>query len=416
MNRRWKLAIVILGIAAWRNGLADLNKDDTLDSLDVGILMSQWGPGTGSADLNLDGNVDAADLVILLGQEVNPLLVGLADNTALDLGTYTCAQVPGEYATTCRAITDYSGFAYDPLGQQMLMFGGGHASTMRDDVDVFSFEDLGWGSAYASTPCDEMTPANHDDVYGRWITTDHPHSRHTYDLLVVAPATGELVMLSPGWSSGGQICAYFTVTGDKVAHYDIANKSWSFGGDTVWPPYSSSALDPVSGRIVIVSGQGLYTYDPVSRTGAQHLDYSNDAMSYAKNMVYFPPNDRFYYIAQGDAIFEIALDRADFDQSTVTEVSGIGGDVPDLRETGFAYDTVNHLIGGGVRGGVFYAYDPLTRQWHSRGIRTSDGSGDPGSVAYHALDYDPVNNVYIYITDSASGEHTWAYRYDDGVP
>ena len=35
---------------------------------------------------------------------------------------------------------------------------------------------------------------------------------------------------------------------------------------------------------------------------------------------------------------------------------------------------------------------------------------NPGSQAFHALRYDPVNNVFIFVTDYDSGQHTWAYR------
>jgi hypothetical protein len=55
----------------------------------------------------------------------NPFLTGLQPNTALDLGAYQCSQPDsGVCLTNCRTITDYSGFVYDPTGQQMVMFGG----------------------------------------------------------------------------------------------------------------------------------------------------------------------------------------------------------------------------------------------------------------------------------------------------
>jgi hypothetical protein len=36
--------------------------------------------------------------------------------------------------------------------------------------------------------------------------------------------------------------------------------------------------------------------------------------------------------------------------------------------------------------------------------------GAVGSMAFHALGYDPVNNVFVFVTDYPSGRHTWAYR------
>jgi hypothetical protein len=134
-------------------------------------------------------------------------------------------------------------------------------------------------------------------------------------------------------------------------------------------------------------------------------------MSYAKNLVYFPPNGKMYYVANGDAVFEVTLDRSDLNRSSVIQVSGISGDVPTLRETGFAYDSTNRIIGGGVRDGMFSAYDPLKKAWTSRVMLPDPPGGSIGTLAFHALSYDPVNNVFVFITNYASGRHTWVYRY-----
>lgn len=46
----------------------DLNSDSRVDSLDLGILLTQWGVGSGkSADFDGDGDVDTQDLETLLG-------------------------------------------------------------------------------------------------------------------------------------------------------------------------------------------------------------------------------------------------------------------------------------------------------------------------------------------------------------
>jgi hypothetical protein len=95
-------------------------------------------------------------------------------------------------------------------------------------------------------------------------------------------------------------------------------------------------------------------------------------------------------------------------------VSGITGDIPKLAETGFAYDAVNQIIGGGVSQGVFYAYDPVRKTWASHVMKTLPAGERVGTVAFHAHAYDPVNNVFIFITDAESGRRTWAYRYATG--
>jgi hypothetical protein len=32
-------------------------------------------------------------------------------------------------------------------------------------------------------------------------------------------------------------------------------------------------------------------------------------------------------------------------------------------------------------------------------------------MAFHCIDYDPIDNVFIFLTDAKSGAHTWAYRH-----
>ncbi len=46
--------------------VADLNGDGSVDGVDLGVMLGNWGPG-GETDLNQDGAVDGVDLGILLG-------------------------------------------------------------------------------------------------------------------------------------------------------------------------------------------------------------------------------------------------------------------------------------------------------------------------------------------------------------
>lgn len=361
-------------------------------------------------DTDVDGDTDSdadSDADTDNSASFNPVLEEIPENTALDLGSYECDQ---EEDTRCQAITDYSGFVYNPHHQGMLMFGGGHSSTMRDDVDVFDVDSLTWRSAYPTTTCSEMTESNFDSDNGRWISTNHPTSRHTYDMMVVLRDTPELVLLTGGDGPGSQ-CTSFGTNGGKIAHYDVDARTWTYTSDRPWEGYPTSELDPVSGWVIVVDYTGMYTYDPVSHVATQQIGFHHEDMSYAKNLVYFPPSDKMYYIADGDAVFELTLDRNDFSQSVLERVTGIGGDIPSLPETGFAYDPVAEVIGGGIVNGDFYAYDPRNRNWIRSAMQTEPPGESVGTVAFHALDFDPVHNVFIFITDDGSGRHTWAYRF-----
>ena len=53
-------------------------------------------------------------------------------------------------------------------------------------------------------------------------------------------------------------------------------------------------------------------------------------------------------------------------------------------------------------------------------MQASSPSGKSiGTVAFHALKYDPVDNVFLFLTDYRSGWRMWAYRYTqspEGLP
>jgi hypothetical protein len=47
---------------------ADLDCGGTVDGIDLGILLSSWGPGHGPADLDGNGAIDGVDLGVLLSK------------------------------------------------------------------------------------------------------------------------------------------------------------------------------------------------------------------------------------------------------------------------------------------------------------------------------------------------------------
>ncbi len=350
----------------------------------------------------------------------NPKLANLPENTAIDLGKYESNPLKPEGETHPIRITDYSRFSYDSRNHQLLLFGGGHASTPRTDVDVFDFPTLTWKSAYAPTPVRDLRQANRDSERGCWRSTGHPIARHTYDAMPFAEHTGELILQH--WVNAK---AYFT-EGDayilrqvKIAHYDPVNKQWSYSrADTTgFEECIACEYDPESQLIVGLDRGGLWSYDPVRQIKLKQKSTVGLPLGYDNNLVYFPPNRRMYLFNRKNEVFEVALDRRRWSASTVTLLEGVIGEKPsggDTDDTGLAYDSVNRIIGGAVANGVFFAFDPLTRRWTAKVMKTEPPGASVGSVACHCLDYDPVDNVFIFLTSHRSGGRTWAYRYGLG--
>ncbi|UQA60473.1 hypothetical protein [Polyangium aurulentum] len=351
-------------------------------------------------------------------------MIAIPENTAVDLGPYTCENPEGA-SGGCAAITDYSGMVYDHHDHQMLMFGGGHAGatgTLRSDVSAFDFAELQWKSAYTPTSCAEMRFDNIDPSNASWISTGQPLARHTYDMLVMGDDPPHLLMLTSG-AVGPETCSGpmappgFSLQ-TKVSAYDPVARTWKYHSTSTgdWDSFSVAELDPVSGMVAILGSYGLWIYDPRKDAfaGSKFLPVE---LGYANNLVYSSVDDRMYYFMRGDStrVFELALHRDDWGSSTLTELTGVVGG-PATLETGYAYDTLNHVIGGAVVDGRFSAFDPVKRTWTTVEMKTEPPGAKVGTLAFHEIAYDPVDGVFLFITDYPSGFHVWAYRYAGTPP
>jgi hypothetical protein len=353
----------------------------------------------------------------------NARLVAIPPNTAIDLGRYACTN-PAGAGGNCEAITDYSGMVYDHHHHQLLMFGGGHAQTtgtLRSDVSVFDFATLEWKSAYTPTSCADMNAGNIDKTTGAWLSTGQPMARHTYDMLVMLDDPPQMLMATSG-ALGPEVCSGAAVPpglglGTRITGYDPVSKKWAFRNTPLgeWDSYSSAEYDPVSKATMILGSNGLWAYDAKSDSffGSQFMPAE---LGYANNMVYAPETERMYYFARGDKtrVYELVLDRAAWKTSTLTEL--VGSEGPASPETGYAHDSVNHVIGGAVVDGKFSAFDPKTKSWSTVVMKTEPAGAKIGTMAFHEIAFDPVDGVFVFITDGASGIRVWAYRYAGSPP
>jgi len=102
-----------------------------------------------------------------------------------------------------------------------------------------------------------------------------------------------------------------------------------------------------------------------------------------------------------NSIHRELLDRTNLARSKLV-VPKVSGSCPP-SECGFDYDAKNHVIGGGVKDNRFYVFDPAGRAWNSKVIQ----GARPGTMTFHCLAYNPVDDVYVFIANN----QTWAYRW-----
>ena len=149
-----------------------------------------------------------------------------------------------------------------------------------------------------------------------------------------------------------------------MSYSEVSTGTWRSMDDV-----PGAAYDPVSGHVVIVSRIGMWIYEPRGRTATEVLRYNDGAMGYLGNLLYFPTNDRLYYIARASPIrvWEVALDRATWENSTLVEL----GDMQNTPNSsgvapGWAVDTRNNVIAGSVSEGQVKVFDPVARRLAAR--------------------------------------------------
>lgn len=350
----------------------------------------------------------------------NPTLAAIPDNTALDLGRYECQDRMPQISLSCGGIFDFSRINYDPNSHRFIIFGGGHSASGRTDVDAFDMQTLTWNSLYPSMSCEEVE-ANNTDPRGFHIDSGHPVARHTYDQNVIAEVNGELSLVMFSREGFAGACHPYNAQIEAVPKLSLESdrSSWTFSPQFVFPWGNAGAaeFDPSSAMVVMIAasrGAGppkLFVYDPSSDT----LVHSQPGVgAHHGNLHYDPIGDRMILLVESDtglAQYEIILDRDDWSGTTITELATTG--TPPISARSSAYDSRNRIIGAFGEAGVFSALDLATDTWstHQVLVQSDDPDVELGGPRAFAMDYDPINNVFLYVGVANNIIRTWAYRY-----
>lgn len=305
-----------------------------------------------------------------------------------------------------RARTDYSGIVYDPNGRQMLFFGGGHGPAIDTDIRAFDLVRLRWSSLYPSTPISQMVPSNRDDKLGRWISTNQPLPRHTYNSSCIV---GSRYYALQSWTY------YDAMRPAPICWYDLRTNVWSYSSAGVpgWFSTAAVAYDKASKKILVVGTDienstwaHFWLYDPFDDSIAKISDYKLVARSTIV-MRHVPQRDVYVVVQPKGIVWELAFNRTIPAASTLTPIEATGSPPTpvDYNPNGLAFD--GKVLGGNVVNGTFYTYDPSTRAWSTAQLQYEDGSHATWTQAYYCIDFDPGSGCYIIL---ARDGQTYAYR------
>jgi hypothetical protein len=217
--------------------------------------------------------------------------------------------------------------------------------------------------------------------------------------------------------------------GGRICWYDFDTETWSYSknsrGATPWSFTSAAALDPLTGRIIVVGLNAYYKstlwlYDPDSDTITAGPQWT-PGVGISQDLVYVPDNDRFYVISQLDGrVWEISVNRSNLNLSTVVYLA-VTANLPSYAgspPSGYAYDPYNKIIGGFVMNGVFSAFDPIAKTWTQKQmIDVATGVPATHVQRFYCLDFDPDSRCFIFLGRAGSlAARTFAYRYSASAP
>lgn len=297
----------------------------------------------------------------------------------------------------------------------MCLFGGGHGPSQETDIRTLNMDSLEWTSLYPSTPRGDMVPSNGDSAYGRWISTNQPYARHTYNMTVVVR---HRFYMFAWYGQPDHLDHSAPPYGGRVCWYGFDTKTWSYSqypaSRTPWMYYAAAALDPRSGKIVI-AGLGLqaspgniWLYDSEDDTYVTGPAFPHE-VGYAHDLVYFPLDDSFYALRNDGEVWRLTLDRSEIGRTAVTRLSTSGQRPPGSGRCGFAYDSHNRRIGGNVSNGRYFAFDPASRTWSAATIKVEEGSSGVPDQVFHCLDFDIESGCFVLLGEPGRAP-TWIYR------
>lgn len=330
------------------------------------------------------------------------------------LGSGVCVPVGG--AEGCGGIiNDWSGGAYDPVHDKMLIWGGGHDGYWGNEI--YSFDPTTFTWKRETTPSVVTATDQNKDP----LDDGKPVSRHTYDHIQYIVHANRL------WSRGGSQATNGGSTGVTWT-FDLGSKTWTNMSPTATgAPYptgfgtycGASIYDPVTKKVFLQTVEGLQSYDYDTNTWVRIVQFGSPPL-WPRYMTYGDKTGAldlkrglFFSFGRGDYfVFDIAkngivtdtwittgggaFDNSSYVTNYPTEVIHTGGgDIIDADGPGVDYDPrADALVAW--KGGAPYVLDLSSRTW-----TTKSAQGAPTATAangtYGRWRYIAKYNVFILV-------------------
>ncbi|ABA58432.1 Kelch repeat protein [Nitrosococcus oceani ATCC 19707] len=313
----------------------------------------------------------------------------------------------------CAAVIEsWSGGAFDPVGNRMLLMGGGHGGYYGNELYAFDLDTEKWTrltdptipTADAKTVC-----------YSTWDGGLTPTARHTYNHLAWIDHLSELFLFGGGTScwNGGTLQDSWT--------FNPITRSWKLKKRTspVGDNYVQIIYDPESREVYAKNSsrvqQALFSFNFFTNKWTKKISGIDLDMLFRTGTL---DTKRHQIWFVGDGTVNTLLLHPPF---TLAAIPTKGGDaIVNTRSPGVAYDPVGDQIVAwcgrapkcrGAQTNEVYILDPAKLTWRVD-IPSGEGPTPNKSSAgtFGRWRYAPKNDVFVAINNV--DDNVWLYQPD----
>ena len=319
----------------------------------------------------------------------------------------TVVPIPTPCGDPANIMGAWSGGAYDPVGDRLLVWGGGHADYGGNEIYAFSMGTLSWSRIWGPSP---NIPCATSQTCVNTYADGNPVARHTYNGLSFLPSQNKF------WIIGGSLYCGPGNAGKDTWVFDMPTLRWQRKTDLPvpdWAPGLSmmSAYDPATGHVWLVSGANpLHEYDPVNDTWT--LRGSNGIGSGMTGTI---DTKRHKYVLvgiQGVIVFDLNASGTIPAQAWATTgaTNLVGSTYP-----GIAYDPVSDRVIAWDGGATVYSLNMDTKVWtrlDPAGTNQVIPTLPVDSGIYGRFRYIPSKNAFVGV--NRIDENVFIYKLSSG--
>lgn len=344
--------------------------------------------------------------------------------SASRLDSVSPSPVPVGSTGVASVMDAWSGGAFDEVGDQLLIWGGGHTNYAGNEVYTFKLSNLQWSRLTEPCPPNIVSASNAIESTGYYGTSANtsnpdfaqPRSRHTYDLLQcyngkMYSVVGHALYITAG--SAPQTDA-FNISAATWSHVASISSSTLYAGVTcldtsgnIW--YTGGGSQGFIKRFNITSGIWIEHNDQFHDTGVLSAGYFTG--------VYHPPTNRLYAFGMDHCVAW----NLDISNNSITHIDvPVSGprNIVSAVAPGLAYDPISQLIVGWNGGSGVFTFDPNTSAFTKVVLDPSNTvtPTDANAIGtYGRFRYSPISNVFVGVNKTSENVYLFKLNADVGT-